>query len=126
LTVSSHGPVGAVPARAAVPGEIERYGGVFRREGRDLLAPVARIAGPAVNEDDGRIAGSVHVIFDVHAVDGVGDARCARRALRGEGRIGGGGAIGGGLRGGGLRGGCRPRWHREARKVRLRRRASAG
>ena len=66
--VGGHRPVLPFQAGLAVAPEVDRHDGVCLREFIDLGAPVAAVATPAVNEDQGRIAVSVHVESDLYAV----------------------------------------------------------
>ena len=82
LAEAGDAPVGAIAVGAAVAGEIHRDQRVFLLEHRHLLAPVVRIAGPAVDEHQRRLAAAVHAVLHVHAV---GRDRDARRAFGGLG-----------------------------------------
>jgi len=73
LAVVAHRPIGAILPGSAVSREVHRHHGVFRFQRIDLRLPIVRIACPAVHEHDGRLAGSIDAILDVHVVGGHGD-----------------------------------------------------
>src|SRR6185436_7462583 len=79
------------PARAPVAGEVERDDAVVGGEALHRLGPPARVAEPAVHEDERRVAAPAGAEVDAHAVGGE------------HGVVVEGGGVGG--RGGGAAGG---------------------
>ena len=78
LAKGLHGVAVAGQARMAVPGEIQNNHPIFLGKMINLGAPVARIAAPAVDKDQGRLTGAVLFI-------GNGDAVLGHRRLRPDG-----------------------------------------
>src|SRR5689334_9534847 len=78
---------------AAVAGEIDRDDRVLLPELGHLLAPVVRVARPAVDQHERGLAAAVHAVLHVRAIRRDGDARRAFRRRgpgfsRGRGRGG--------------------------------------
>ena len=84
-----HRPPGTIRPRGPMAPQVEGHHLVLPRERIDLLAPEGAVAGPAVDEDDGRLPLAADVVGDREAVLGPGRSLLHSGRRRGRGDEGG-------------------------------------
>ncbi len=100
LAEGFHGVVGAGGAGVSVAGEVEGDDAAGLGQGGDLLAEVAGVAAPAMDEDEGGFAGAMDFVGDGGAVGGGDDAGAFGECREGQEKK----ADGGGVQAGGRTG----------------------